>query len=651
MLPRRLSNVPFWQTVIWIVTLPVLWYSLNTATELRVDVGQWGDQVILSGVHGREVNPLEDYRWTEATATITFPHLSDRYHLLQIRAHGWRPEGIPQPRVQSIIAGRTWGIFEVQSHPRTYTILLPHNAMRGLVLETSLVSETFTPQDPVRIVGIAIDRIALQALDTSSSIVTWQLIGQALLLGMALALIALLALPFVATLVCSALASATLIGLNTIEPLWVSVGLIHWLILIALLLGATWMLAPRLAHALEQMFDTPSQPSLPSKPWITHAQARIAWALLVAALLIRLAGAVHPLFDARDLHVHTRWLTTVSTGQLYFYSTPAEFQNRQTFNPPAAYIILLPLYLALGDMRLTVQAGIAALDALIALFLLLIAREFGLPARAGLFAMALYVALPIAMTIMWWGFAANAVAQVWWVLLLWLLLRLTRAPNRSLFALFTFVAILCLTTHIGALVILVAFLGIVALFGWRTLPRHSRRAMLAGVFLAGAFVAPVYVAVAAAPLVDASRSPLSLDLGASMVEGLALWAERVNLVQRAWVLGFIPPILILALIGLLLLFEAPRRHPLQRTIVLSTLIVCIIFFLSYVFLELLTRYIYFATPIVCLAAGATLARLSARPGGRWMTYSLVCLVIWSGVMLWFGGVLLRIKPSLVPLTQ
>jgi toxin CptA len=40
--------------IIWLLTLPALWYSLNAATELRVDVGQWGDHTVLRGVHGRE---------------------------------------------------------------------------------------------------------------------------------------------------------------------------------------------------------------------------------------------------------------------------------------------------------------------------------------------------------------------------------------------------------------------------------------------------------------------------------------------------------------------------------------------------------------------------------------------------------------------
>lgn len=645
-----LHRAAFWLAVIWLLTLPALWYSLNTAGEVRVDVGRWGDHAVLRGVHGREANPFEDYRWTKERAAIAFPNLSDRYRIVRIRAHGWRPEGISPPCVRIVIAERQWGAFQTDRALRTYAILLP-DAASSSTIQASLISETYTPPDDTRTIGIAIDWIALGALGTPGNPATGQFAGQALLLGLALALIVLLALPGAVAVVCGLLASATLVGLNIIEPLWVGLGLTHWIAVVALLAGATWLAAPRLVRALERMTAVDSRPHPSPGAWITHAQARIAWALLVAALLVRLAGAVHPLFDARDVHVHTRWLKTVASGQLFFYSTPAEFQNRQTFNPPAAYIVLLPLHLALGDMRLTVQAGVAALDALIALLLLLIARELGLSARAGLFAMALYVALPISMTMMWWGFAANAIAQTWWVLLLWLLLRLTRAPDWSLFALFTMVMVLCLTTHIGAVATLAAFLGLVVLTGWRVLPRNGWRALVAGLSLAVTGVALVYVVPAAAPLANVPRSPITLDLVASFTEGLVLWPERVNLVQRALSLGFLPPILALAAVGLPLLFTARWRHPLQRILVLAILAVCVVFFLSYVFLQLLTRYIYFATPLVCLAAGAALARLAVRPGGRWAAYSLTMFVIWSGVALWFSGVLLRIKPSLVPLTH
>jgi toxin CptA len=640
----------FWLMIIWLLTLPALWYSLNAATELRVDVGQWGDHTGLRGVHGREENAFENYRWTQAITTITIPNIHTRYRILQIRAHGWRPEGISNPNVRMMIADRMWGAFRTTPDLRTYAILLPPG-MAGLTLNITLHSDTYTPPEDSRRLGVAIDWIALRALSSVEGLAWGQFTGQALLLGLTLALIARLMLPEPVTLMCGILASVALVGLNMTELLWVSLGLISWMVVVAALLIATWIIAPRLTRLLERIPDAGNSSRELFRPWLSNAQARIAWALLTAALLVRLLGAIHPLFDARDLHVHTRWLRTVASGSLYLYSTPAEFQNRQTFNPPAGYVLLLPLWLTLGDARLAVQAGVALLDSLIALLLLLIAREFGLTARAGLLAMALYVALPISMTMMWWGFAANAIAQVWWVLLLWLLLRLTRDPTRSHLALLTLVTVLCLTTHIGALVTLAALLGLVVLFGRRALPHREWNAIVSGLILAVIFTVPVYFTAAAAPLADAPRSPTTLDPLASFSEGLVLWPERIELVARAFTLGFLPPVLALAVAGLPLLLTSQQRHPLQRIFVISMLLVCVVFFFSYVFLQLLTRYIYFATPLICLAAGAALARLTMRAGGRWVTGSLLLFVAWSGVVLWFCGVLMRIKPSLVPLTQ
>ncbi|MDW8214583.1 MAG: hypothetical protein RMJ55_13570, partial [Roseiflexaceae bacterium] len=227
----------FWLAFIWLLTLPALWYSLNAASELRVDVGQWGDHAIMRGVHGREANPFEDYRWTEAHTTIAFPNLNNRYRILQIRAHGWRPEGIPTPCVQIVIAERQWVTFQADRALRTYVMLLPGAALSPTV-EVSLISETYTPPDDTRTIGIAIDWVTLHALDVPDGLALGQFAGQALLLALALALIALLALPGVVALACGLLASAALGGLNIVEPLWVGLGLIHWLVVVALLAGA-----------------------------------------------------------------------------------------------------------------------------------------------------------------------------------------------------------------------------------------------------------------------------------------------------------------------------------------------------------------------------------------------------------------------------
>jgi len=640
-----------WFAAIWLLTLPALWYSLVAAPVIRVEVGQWGDHTMVRGVHGIEQSSTENYRWTTARAVFTLPNLSDRYRMLRLRAHGWRPDGIPLPRVRVDATEQWWTELDLQRPPRMYAILLPGASSRPSITITFNSTAYAPPGDP-RTIGFALDWIELRATGAPAVPAVWQFTGQAVLVGLSLALVAALRLPRAAALPAGLAAPTAVLGANLSQPLWVSLALTHWLIIIAGLLATTWLVMPRSVRWLEALRSIgTSQRCEPLPLWITRQQARIAWALLIAALLVRLAGAAHPLFDARDIPVHTRWLTTVAGGELYLYSTPAELQNRKTFNPPAGYILLLPVWLALGDGRLTVQIGVALADALITLLLLLIARELGLPARAGLLAMALYVALPIVMTMMWWGFATNALAQAGWVLLLWLLLRLTRAPGIPIFVLFTVAAILCFTMHIGALIVLAACLVLVVLAGWRALPRAGWRAMAAGLALAAAFTVPIYFVAAAAPLAGAERSPATLQLGASLTRGMVVWPERIGLVGQALSLGFLPPILGLAATGAPLLAAIRQRHPLQRTLILSVLAVCLLFFVVYVGVNLLTRYIYFATPLVCLAAGLALARLAARPGGRWIATSLTLFVAWSGVVLWLGGVLLRIKPSLVPLTQ
>src|SRR5207247_9826216 len=130
------------------------------------------------------------------------------------------------------------------------------------------------------------------------------------------------------------------------------------------------------------------------------------------------------------------------------------------------YVLMLRLQLLLPTERLTLQAGLALGDALGCLFLLLLARELGLSARAGLLALALYLALPINMTILWWGFATNALAQSAGLALLWALLRLAHCHSHSRDArccvstvTLVVIGVISLLMHVGALVLIVVLLG------------------------------------------------------------------------------------------------------------------------------------------------------------------------------------------------
>src|SRR5579859_4404833 len=115
----------FWSVLLAVLVVPVLWYSLIAAPKLSVDVGVWGDHTVLEGINGIEQSSSENYRWTTGHTTLTLPNLSQRYRLLQLRAHGWRPGQMPAPHIRLSVADAAWGSFATTHTIRVYSILLP----------------------------------------------------------------------------------------------------------------------------------------------------------------------------------------------------------------------------------------------------------------------------------------------------------------------------------------------------------------------------------------------------------------------------------------------------------------------------------------------------------------------------------------------
>jgi toxin CptA len=623
------------------LALPLLWFSLVAAPAVRVEVGVFGDDTYLSGFNEPEKNTTETFRWTGHVAQLHLPNLSSRYQELRIHAHGWRPAGVESPIVQLDLAGRPWTGIQTQRDLRIYRVLLPRDAASPSI-DVGFTTPVYSTPNDDRELGFGLDWLELRELDRAAGPTFWQFGGQALLLILALLVLGLLALPGGWAVAAAALLAATLIGANMRQPLWVGAALGGWLIVIGLILAATLLLAPPLKRKLA--------------PWMQLQQASVAWALLMGALLLRLLGATHPLFTIHDIGFHHIWLDAVTQGNLYIFSAPSEFQNRPTFNPPIGYVLMMPLQLLLPNERLTIQAGLALGDTLGYWFLLLLARELGLSARAGLLALALALALPISVTILWWGFTTNVLAQAASLALLWALLRLALGRRRDAtyrvsMAMFVTIGVISLLMHVGALVLIVALLGACLLLGWPGLAPRARTAMVGGLLLAGMLTALFYFSAVIDPLLaQPAGAAAPPSLGAAFARSWAARATRLNLVTQAMLLGFLPLPLALAPLGVVQLLRQRAPNPLGRPLIAAWLLICLLFMGVYFGLGLLVRYIYFAAPLICLALGALLDRLWRR-GGRRVTLALVLFVVASGVALWVAGVLLGVKPSLVPLTQ
>src|SRR6266540_4294466 len=591
---RDTINTGLILALLFAVALPLLWLSLTSAPRIHIDVGEWGDEPFLSGVNQPEHNETGTFRWTGKYAELVLPNLGSRYQLLRMRAHGWRPPGNPAPKVQIAVAGQTVGIIRPTRDLYTYQFLLPADDTNP-TLTIEFTSELYHIPNDRRDLGFAIDWIELAELNSSAGPSPWQFGGQALLLLLLLGLLHLLALPR-AWAIAGALALAlALLGANAWQPLWVSTALAGWLIIAALLLVATWLARPWLERLVV--------------PWMSASQAKIAWVLFVAALALRLLGDTHPLFDLHDLGFHQIWSTDVTQGQLYIFSTPSEFQNRVAFNPPAGYLLLLPLRLLMLPTRLMLQVGLALVDAIGGLLLLGLSRELGLTARAALLALALYAAMPINMTMMWWGFMTNALAQSAGLLLLWLLLRLVRNPDAG-----------------------------------RGRPTYDRQAALA-VACAVLF----YFSAVAPAWLSSSASASGLNLGDLLATSWAIRDQKVSLLWFGLIRGFLPISSALAPLGFVRMLKIQPRHPIGHTLILGWLAVTLLFFGVYMGLGLVVRYLYFATPLLCLGLGALLTALWQRRG-RLVVIALILLVAWAGMALWAAGVLMGIKPSGVPLT-
>jgi len=199
----------------------------------------------------------------------------------------------------------------------------------------------------------------------------------------------------------------------------------------------------------------------------------------------------------------------------------------------------------------------------------------------------------------------------------------------------------------------VALLALSALLAWPYLGRPGRAATLGGLALALLFTAPVYFAAVVGPVLGQFQ-PSGAESAGLLARLAARWQPRdfgLNLAILGVLQGFEPPLLALAPPALARLLAGRLNHPSQRRVLAAWIAVCLAFLFVDLTLRLVTRYVYFAAPLICLAIGALLARQWRWRAGRFLVVALVLWIAWAGTTSWVEGVLMRVSPSVVALTH
>ncbi len=601
--------------------------------EYYLDIGTRSDVSSLDNVLGWETDSAgTSYRWTSGASTIRFESVLALPTAVVTLKLGDLPAGATAPRQTEVqLDGQTLLVLPVEAVGRHYSFLLPATALNDGSASLTLRSPVSQVLPDPREVGVRLDDVWLRWAPVGLLVPVWQHL--LLQLGIVLVGVALAWRLGVAPRAWGAVAGvlivllAILIWHNPFIALMWQQRLLGAAVLTLLLIWNIMALPPLLL---------PADLSAIERHWLGL--------VTLGAVGIRLVGVLYPLFASHDLYIHSERLFDVQLGTLRLFDRPAEFNERIAVVPPAFYLLVAPFSLVTLDPAVTIQGFYAVLDGLSALLVALFVRQIGASPRAALLAAIAIACLPIQFTALWWGFAPQVVGQ--WLVLLTLVLVQARVQHGWFhYAAAGLVFCIALLMHNGVAVLggcwLTVYLG---LAWWRQRRADTQWRQWALVLFVSGVVATLllYADVAQLYLRQLeSSAPVPPTIDESL---------RVALIGRGLEASLRPLGLLFTLAGLALLLRYAQGR--ARWIASAWLVSTGLFFAVDVLWGMQVRYAYFAIPLVCAGLALLLDQLMQRRiwGGAasWGVIGLICI---AGLNLWFAGVIVGIKPTLMALTH
>lgn len=584
-------------------------------------------QLALSGFYEPEHDAGTAFRWSDGAGRIRFdlPYAAQVALTLQI---GAAPPGLDPATLSIQCNNQVLARTSLTSQSRRLHMLLPMGQWQNPRVDLGLDSATVVLPPDTRAIGVRFSQISLRPLGV-------MLMPDSMLIAVQMALVCLLTLTLwrlaIPGWLCVALALLTAIGLCMLtvwQPELSYSYSLRLLLAMLLLCMLSWLILPQ----LEEQLHVPLT--------LTHA----LWGITILATLIRLIGALYPLYSAHDLSLNVERFERTIAGTLISSNRSFEFRSGVTIYPPGPYLALQPAMLLGIPAGLIVQAGNACIDGLGALAVGVLALRLGANQRVALLASLLYAALPVMLTSLYWGHSAQIFGQA---MMVPLALALLACFDRSFsFYMVGILLAIALLSHIGVTILALAWLGVmwlllslrqkVSVFVWRRLTIALLMAGLIGlVFVYGPALA------------------FKLDQTAQVGERISTEAYvSMPLIWRAFQISFYSwglPLVLLGLIRASQVLALPRG---AAELLLSWLLVSAVFCVVELLTGLQVRYFVFLAPLACLGIALSLDWLALRGRiGAILAWAIAILLVVQGATSWYNAVFNDVQMSMVPLLR
>jgi hypothetical protein len=612
-----------------------------------VDVGNFRDKYFLEGTHRQEEAADGTYRWTQRSSTLYLTEIGVTRHALLNLDLG----GQPEPALLTLtLGGLRWTSFEAQTEPRHYALMLPPDARETLLI--GLNSETFQVAGDPRQLGVKVDGFGVEFLrDAQPLPLARHVLAQAAVLAMLGVTTLRLAWDWRRQALVLGLAALGLAAVLVGELLLAHAYMPRLAVAAAALALLTWIGLPVLERfaAAEQAVD----PAAPA--WGGVREVRVLWALLLAALVLRLALVLYPTFAGQDLGRNVYRFTLTIGGQLVIIAPSGEFARGLTIYPPGPYLGLMPLGAATNDLGTVLQGSLAIMDGLTALMVALLARRLGGGTLAGRLALVLYAGNIAAFGAMGYSFSAQIYGQWFTAPMLLLLLATNGIPRPRIWLLVYILMAFQLLSHIGVMFLAVAWLGLTLALLTLAFRRISWWGWIGYALTCALSFALLYIFILDETLGHAQNSVLPGEPG-------VLFPGFRMLLVNGLRIGYSDIGLALLPFGLWLIWRrargvdtrgAPPEHGLRYLAAPAAMLLTLLFYLMVdLLLDVQVRYFYFALPLVLAAIGIALGGLAERWRWGWLlAWGLALAIIAPMVSLWISTTLGDGKIPMTPLTH